>query len=39
MNKLRLAGIDFAAGSLFGAADVIRLNVNKSTAAALQALS
>ncbi|MCY4020276.1 MAG: pyridoxal phosphate-dependent aminotransferase [Chloroflexi bacterium] len=38
-NKLRRAGIDFAAGRLFGAPDVIRLNVNRSTAAALSALS
>lgn len=38
-NKLRRAGIDFAAGSLFGAPDVIRLNVNQSTAAALNALN
>ncbi len=39
MKKISRAGIDFAAGSLFGAPDVIRLNVNHSTAAALRALS
>ena len=38
-DKLRRAGIDFAAGSLFGAPDVIRLNVNHATAAALRALN
>ncbi|MCY4073786.1 MAG: pyridoxal phosphate-dependent aminotransferase [Chloroflexi bacterium] len=39
MKKISRAGIDFAAGSLFGAPDVIRLNVNHSTAAALTALN
>lgn len=39
MMKMRRAGIDFAPGSLFGAPDVVRLNVNHSTAAALAALS
>lgn len=38
MKVLRRAGIDFADGSLFGAPGVIRLNVNKSSAAALGAL-
>ena len=39
MKKISRAGIEFAAGSLFGAPDVIRLNVNQSTAAALRALN
>jgi len=39
MKKISRAGIDFAAGGLFGAPDVIRLNVNHSTAAALHALN
>ncbi|MDE2950784.1 MAG: pyridoxal phosphate-dependent aminotransferase [Chloroflexota bacterium] len=39
MNRLRRVGIDFAAGRLFGAPDLVRLNVNHSTAAALAALS
>lgn len=38
MNRLRRAGIDYASGSLFGAPEVIRLNVNHATAAALGAL-
>jgi aspartate/methionine/tyrosine aminotransferase len=37
--KLRKAGFAVAAGDLFGAPDVIRLNVNPSTMDALQALS
>lgn len=38
-QKINRAGYDFAAGSLFGAPDVIRLNVNNSSAAALAALN
>ena len=38
-QKISRAGYDFAAGSLFGASDVIRLNVNNATAAALAALN
>lgn len=39
IKKISRAGIEFATGSLFGAPDVIRLNVNQSTAAALRALN